>query len=159
VDGFEIAVRAVVGQQISVRGARTVLARIVDEHDATAFEQFRLFPDAKALAAADPAGLPMPRTRARTLHALAAAVDGGLALDPGADRTETRAALLAIPGIGPWTADYVAMRALADPDVLMAGDLGVRAAAQNIGLDLDAGRPDWSPWRSYATHHLWNAAH
>jgi AraC family transcriptional regulator of adaptative response / DNA-3-methyladenine glycosylase II len=159
VEGFEIAVRAVVGQQISVRGARTVLARIVAQHDEPVFEHFRLFPSAKALAAADPATLPMPRARAHTLLALAAAVDGGLVLDPGADRAESRAALLAIPGIGPWTADYVAMRALADPDVLMAGDLGARSAAKALGLDLADGRPDWAPWRSYATHHLWNAAH
>ena len=159
VDGFEIAVRAVVGQQISVRAARTALARIVADSDETVFEEFKLFPDAKALAAADPAGLAMPRARAQSLAALAAAVDGGLLLDPGADRAETRAALLAIPGIGPWTADYVAMRALADPDVLMAGDLGVRSAATALGVPLDDGRPDWSPWRSYATHHLWHAAH
>ncbi|MDT4996404.1 MAG: AraC family transcriptional regulator, partial [Pseudonocardiales bacterium] len=81
--------------------------------------------------------------------------DGDLDLAPGADRAATRAGLLALPGVGPWTADYVAMRALADPDVLMSGDLGVRRAAAALGISLADGRPDWAPWRSYATHHLW----
>jgi AraC family transcriptional regulator, regulatory protein of adaptative response / DNA-3-methyladenine glycosylase II len=81
--------------------------------------------------------------------------DGDLVLDPGADRTATRTALLARPGIGPWTADYVLLRALGDPDVLLTTDLGVRRAARALGLDLAGGRPDWAPWRSYVTHHLW----
>jgi AraC family transcriptional regulator of adaptative response / DNA-3-methyladenine glycosylase II len=85
-------------------------------------------------------------------------VDGVITLDPGADRDRERAALVALPGIGPWTADYLRMRALADPDVLLAGDLGVRRSAQAIGLDLAGGRPDLAPWRSYVTHHLWAAA-
>ena len=93
------------------------------------------------------------------VHALAVAVaDGELDLAPGADRAATRAGLLALPGIGPWTADYVAMRALADPDVLVSGDLGVRRAAAALGIPLTDGRPDWAPWRSYATHHLWTHA-
>ena len=97
VDGFETAVRAVVGQQISVRGTRTLLGRIAAEHGSVAFEDepWLLFPSAAQFAAIDPATLPMPRKRAETLHAVAAAVaDGRLALDPGADRAETRAALL-----------------------------------------------------------------
>lgn len=153
-DGFEMAVRTVVGQQISVGGARTVLGRIVAEHGAIAFdgEPWRVFPSAAALADVDPATLPMPRARARTIHALAAA---GLPLDPSADREALRARLLALPGIGPWTADYLRMRATGDPDVLLGTDLAVRNAADDLGLSLVDGRPDWAPWRSYATHHLW----
>jgi AraC family transcriptional regulator, regulatory protein of adaptative response / DNA-3-methyladenine glycosylase II len=99
----------------------------------------------------------MPRARARTLGALARAVaDGELDLHPGADREETRTHLLALPGIGPWTADYIAMRALGDPDVFLAADLGVRRALERLGGD--AGSADrWRPFRSYATHYLWAA--
>ena len=156
VDGFETAVRTIVGQQISVRGARTVLGRIVAQHGTPAFDgAWRLFPTADAIAALDPAGLPMPKARGRTVVALAAAVADGLDLDPGADRDEMRTRLLAMPGIGPWTADYLRMRTMSDPDVLLAGDLVVRRAATDLDLDLSDGRPDWAPWRSYATYHLW----
>ncbi|MDR3544452.1 MAG: hypothetical protein P4L30_01625, partial [Candidatus Limnocylindrales bacterium] len=95
------------------------------------------------------------------LRALADALAGGsLALDAGADRTSALAALRGIPGIGPWTAGYVALRALGDPDVLLADDLGVRRAAHALGLPDDpatlrARAEAWRPWRSYATHHLW----
>jgi AraC family transcriptional regulator of adaptative response / DNA-3-methyladenine glycosylase II len=157
VDGLEMAVRAVIGQQISVRGARTLLGRLARELGERAFpdEPWLLFPSADALAGADPASFPMPLARARTIQALAAADLAELALDPGADRDEVSAALRAMPGIGPWTADYVRMRALGDPDVLLDTDLGVRAAAAEFDIDLRSGRPDWAPWRSYATHHLW----
>jgi AraC family transcriptional regulator of adaptative response / DNA-3-methyladenine glycosylase II len=157
VDGFETAVRTVIGQQISVRGARTVLGRIVSDHGETAFDgdDWRLFPSAEAFAELDPAQLPMPRARARTVGALAAATSSGLELDPGADRDDVRARLLAMPGIGPWTADYLRMRTMADPDVLLASDLVVRRAADDLGVDLTGGRPDWAPWRTYATYHLW----
>jgi AraC family transcriptional regulator, regulatory protein of adaptative response / DNA-3-methyladenine glycosylase II len=151
-DGFETAVRTIVGQQISVSGARTVLGRIVAKHGEPAFEGWRRFPSPAALAEVDPATLPMPRSRGRSVAALAAA---NPPLDPGADRDELRARLLALPGIGPWTADYLRMRATSDPDVLLASDLAVRNAADDLGLELADGRPDWAPWRSYATHHLW----
>jgi AraC family transcriptional regulator of adaptative response / DNA-3-methyladenine glycosylase II len=156
VDGFELAMRAVVGQQISVAGARTLLGRITAEHGAATFdgEPLRLFPTAEVLADVD--ALPMPKARQRTVRAVASAVaSGDLTLDPGADRVETRRTLLALPGIGPWTADYLAMRALGDPDVLLANDLGVARSAQALGIDLTSGRSDWAPWRSYANHHLW----
>ncbi|HWC84451.1 MAG TPA: AlkA N-terminal domain-containing protein [Pseudonocardiaceae bacterium] len=162
VDGFEMAVRAVVGQQISVSGATTVLGRITAEFGPEAFagKDFRLFPSAGEFAGVDPARLPMPKARARTLLALAqACASGELTLDPGADREAERAALLALPGIGPWTADYLALRAFSDPDVLLATDLGVRRSARRLGVDLADGRPDWAPWRSYATHLLWSALH
>ena len=162
VNGFEMAVRAVVGQQISVAGARTVLARLAAEHGRAAFadEGWRVFPDAATIAALDPALLPMPRARGRTLVALATLVaDGGVTLDPGADRDAARQALTSVPGIGAWTADYVRMRALADPDVLLVGDLGIAKAVTALGADLGGGRPDWGPWRSYASHHLWSSLH
>ena len=98
--------------------------------------------------------------RATTLLALATAcASGEVILDPGADREQERARLLAVPGIGPWTADYLLMRAMGDPDVLLSSDLGVRKAAVALGLDLAGGRADWAPWRSYATFHLWTSLH
>jgi AraC family transcriptional regulator of adaptative response / DNA-3-methyladenine glycosylase II len=162
VDGFEMAMRAVVGQQISVIGARTILGRIAADFGSIAFqdEPWLLFPSAADFASTDPAALPMPRRRAATLHGLADALASGeLALDPGADRTDARAALLAVPGIGPWTADYLLMRAIGDPDILLASDLGVRKAAKSLDIEIDDRRPDWAPWRSYATHHLWATLH
>lgn len=158
VDGFETAVRTIVGQQISVAGARTVLGRIVAEHGRPAFdgEPWRRFPTADDLAAVDPGSLPMPRARAAAVVGMAAAfAEGELTLDPGVDRDEARTALLELPGVGPWTASYLMMRAAADPDVLLASDLGVRRAAHDLGVELRDGRPDWAPWRSYATYHLW----
>lgn len=165
VDGYETAVRTIVGQQISLAGARTVLGRIVADHGLPAFDaaanpelaHWRLFPSADTLAAIDPATLPMPRARGRTVSTFAAAAAaGGLVLDAGSDRDALRTDLLALPGIGPWTADYLAMRTTGHPDVLLASDLVVRKAAADLGVDLAGGRPDWSPWRSYATYHLWS---
>jgi AraC family transcriptional regulator of adaptative response / DNA-3-methyladenine glycosylase II len=98
----------------------------------------------------------MPRARGRSLVALAAAVaDGSLVLDAGSERAGTRAALLALPGIGPWTADYLLMRALGDPDVYLGTDLGIRQALARLpgSATLDPGAT--APWRSYLTHHLW----
>ncbi|WP_375492760.1 AlkA N-terminal domain-containing protein [uncultured Jatrophihabitans sp.] len=158
VDGYETAVRTIVGQQISLSGARTVLARIVATHGGTAFagQPWRTFPTPEALAAADPATLPMPRARGRSVHALASAfADDALHLDAGVDRPAVRAQLLALPGVGPWTADYLAMRTTGDPDVLLRSDLVVRRAAADLGIDLADDRPAWAPWRSYATYHLW----
>jgi AraC family transcriptional regulator of adaptative response / DNA-3-methyladenine glycosylase II len=158
VDGFEMAVRAVVGQQISVAGARTLLGRMATDLGEPVFDGWRLFPSASSFVEADPAGLPMPRKRAATLYTVAEALIGGdVALDPGADRATTRAALLARPGIGPWTADYLMMRALGDPDVLLGTDLGVRKAAKSLDIEISDGRPEWAPWRSYASHLLWRS--
>jgi AraC family transcriptional regulator of adaptative response / DNA-3-methyladenine glycosylase II len=161
VDGFEMAVRAVVGQQISVRGARTLLGRIAAEYGSPAFDgALRMFPSAKEFTRIDPERLPMPKARARTLLALAdACATGVLSLDPDADRERERAALLALPGIGPWTADYIQMRAMGDHDVLLATDLGVRKSAVRLGMPLQDGREDLAPWRSYVTHHLWADLH
>jgi AraC family transcriptional regulator, regulatory protein of adaptative response / DNA-3-methyladenine glycosylase II len=167
VDGAELAVRAVLGQQVSVPAARTGAGRLVAEHgEALARPRgavTALFPAAAALAALDPARLPMPRARAEALVALCRALaDGELRLDAGADRVEARRALMALPGIGPWTAGYVAIRALGDPDVFLAEDLGVRHALRRLGGPDDPRRARalaaaWSPWRSYATQQLWQA--
>jgi len=170
VDGLEMAVKAVIGQQVSVAGARTVAARLASAYgkpvtatgSGCAGQVAHHFPTADALAGIDPETLPMPRSRGRTLVALCAAVAGGeLDLDAGADRDETTAALLALPGIGPWTADYVRMRALGDPDVLLTTDLGVRRGLERLGSPGDprwaaAAGLRWRPWRSYAVLHLWH---
>jgi AraC family transcriptional regulator, regulatory protein of adaptative response / DNA-3-methyladenine glycosylase II len=165
VDGAELAVRAVLGQQVSVAGARTLAGRLTAALgaplDAADGALTHAFPTAAAIAAADPEALGLTRARARALIGLCAALAvGDLDLDPGADREEARAKLLALPGIGPWTAEYVAMRALGDPDAFPATDLGIRRALERAG---HAGDPKavvtlaerWRPWRAYAVQHLW----
>ena len=154
VDGFEAAVRAIVGQQVSVAGARTVLGRLVTDG---------LFPSPADVLALPDDAFAMPTRRRGTIRTLAEAVLGGLTLDPGADRTATREALLALPGIGPWTADYVALRALGDPDVFLPTDLGTLRAATRLGLPnspraIAAYAERFSPWRSYAQIRLWRLA-
>ena len=101
--------------------------------------------------------LPMPLARGRALVTLASALaSGDISLDPGADREEAGARLVALPGIGPWTAGYIRMRALSDPDVFLPGDVGVLRALRQLTGSLSAAER-WRPWRSYATHHLWAA--
>ncbi|HEY4279352.1 MAG TPA: AlkA N-terminal domain-containing protein [Conexibacter sp.] len=197
VDGAELAVRAVLGQQVSVAGARTIAGRLAAEHGealadampgyaesaarrtgaeparsagrgkrAAVAELFspalaHAFPTAAAIAAIDPEQLPMPRARGRALVGLCAAIAAGeVELDPGADRDEARAQLLALPGIGPWTAEYVAMRVLGDPDAFPATDLGIRHALARLDMPHDARSAAalaerWRPWRAYAALHLW----
>jgi len=165
VDGAELAVRAVLGQQVSVAGARTLAARLVTRYGRPLGEPrgalTHHFPEPAALAGADPAELPVPRSRAGALVGLAQALAGGdLALDAGADREEVRARLLERPGIGPWTASYVSMRALGDPDAFLPSDLGVRHAVERLGqsgkpADIERAAEAWRPWRAYATQHLW----
>jgi AraC family transcriptional regulator of adaptative response / DNA-3-methyladenine glycosylase II len=185
VDGNELALRAVLGQQVSVAAARRLGERLVSAYgkplsrpDGTLTH---CFPTAETLAAADPAALPMPRARGRALTGLAAALASGeLSLDPGAERDRTAAQLLALPGIGPWTVGYIRMRALSDPDAFLPGDVGVLDALRRLdavpvsgggsGGSGPAGRAragraraawatalaeGWRPWRSYAVHHLW----
>ncbi len=160
VDGDETAIRTVVGQQVSVVGARTVGGRIVAAHGRPVETGVpgltHLFPDAATLAAADPETLPMPRARGRALVGLAAALsEGRVVLDRGPDRDDVRRALLELTGIGPWTADYVAMRALGHPDVFLPTDLAVKKVLADLGGTLDD-TERWRPWRSYALMHLWN---
>ena len=162
VDGFELAVRAIVGQQISVAGARTVLGRLAEQLGqpiAGAAGVERRFPGPSAFAAADPALFPFPRVRGEALRTLARLVlDGRLDLHPGGDPTP----LLGIRGVGPWTASYISMRALGDPDVWLPGDVGLRNALARLGRPTDAVAAErlaeaWRPWRSYAVMHLWAA--
>ena len=159
VDGAEIAFRALLGQQISVSGARTLAARLAEQWGQPLDEPFgslkMSFPSPDALASASRDQLPMPRRRAEALINLARELAGGaISVDPGADRDQTERALLALPGIGSWTASYIRMRGLGDPDVFVAGDLGVKRALDRLGkADPDA----WRPWRSYATAHLWES--
>jgi len=156
-DGFETAVRAIVGQQVSLAAARTITARIVQAYGPALpgpqGSVTHAFPSPEALA--ECADLPMPASRGRTLRSLAAAVAGGdIALTPGADRRAVRAALGAIPGIGPWTTEYVALRGLGDPDAFPETDLGLRRALAALGVTATAAER-WRPLRSWAAQHLW----
>jgi len=169
-EGFELAVRAVVGQQVSIAAARTVTGRLVRAAGRPlgnpALPVTHTFPTPEALgelARRRPAAFSMPASRRRTLAALAGALAAGeLSIGPGADPGEARAGLLALPGVGPWTAGYVAMRALGDPDAFLAGDLGVRRALGGLGGPQDARgaaalAERWRPWRAYAVAHLWGS--
>jgi AraC family transcriptional regulator, regulatory protein of adaptative response / DNA-3-methyladenine glycosylase II len=164
VDGFEMAIRAVLGQQVSVAAARTFATRLVARYGdvyAAHGTLTRLFPTAEQLVGADLDGLGLTGARIRSIRALAeAAASGGLVLSRRGDRATTRAALLALPGIGPWTVDYLAMRALGDPDSFPIGDLVLRQSAARLGLpegekQLLAYAERWRPWRAYAAIHLW----
>jgi AraC family transcriptional regulator of adaptative response / DNA-3-methyladenine glycosylase II len=162
VDGDEFAVRAVMGQQVSTVAARTSTGALVASHGEPVSDPTgnltHLFPSAEALVGAAPA---LPGGRSRTLaNVVGAIVDGRLDLGPGCDRDAARRELATLPGVGPWTVEMVAMRALGDPDAFPVGDLGLIRGAGRIGLP-DAGRPllaraeQWRPWRSYAVQYLW----
>ncbi|MER5740814.1 MULTISPECIES: AlkA N-terminal domain-containing protein [unclassified Streptomyces] len=165
VDPAEFAVRAVLGQQVSTAAARTHAARLVTAHGVPVEDPegglTHLFPTPRALAGLDPETLALPRSRRATLLTLVRALaDGSLVLGPDTDRAETRARLLALPGFGPWTTEVIAMRALGDPDAFLPGDLGVRRAAEGLGLPgapaaLTARSAPWAPWRAYAVQYLW----
>ncbi|MFH9727368.1 AlkA N-terminal domain-containing protein [Streptomyces sp. NPDC017254] len=165
VDPAEFAVRAVLGQQVSTAAARTHAARLVAAHGTPVDDPegglTHLFPRPRALAVLDPETLALPRSRRTTLLTLVRALaDGSLTLGPADDREEARARLLALPGFGPWTTEIIAMRALGDPDAFLSGDLGVRRAAEGLGLPgtpaaLTARAAHWRPWRAYAVQYLW----
>ena len=156
-DGFELAVRAIVGQQVSVAGARTILGRLAARYGVAPGR----FPGPGVLAEVDPEALPFPRTRGEALREVARLAAGGeLDLDAGADPQATRAKLLGIRGIGPWTAAYIAMRALGDADAWLPGDVGIRHALERLGQPPGEAAAlrlaeAWRPWRSYAVMHLW----
>ncbi len=164
VDGPELAVRALLGQQITVTAARTMAARLV-EAAGRPLDQPRpglthRFPRPDEIAALGDRPIAGPSSRAAALTGLCRALaEGTVAIDPGGDREEVRARLLALSGIGPWTAGYIAIRALRDPDVFLPGDVGVRHGLTGLGVALDAGldrrSAGWRPWRSYVVHHLW----
>lgn len=159
-DRAEMLVRTLVGQQISLASARACGGTLSRRHgepvDTDDPELNRLFPTPAALATVDPAGLPMPRARGRALVGLAERlVDGRVDLSDDVDPGDLRVQLLACPGIGPWTADYVLMRVRHSPDVLLGSDLVIRRELRARGLTAEA-TGGWSPYRSYATLHLWH---
>ncbi|MFE2247511.1 AlkA N-terminal domain-containing protein [Streptomyces lavendulae] len=165
VDAAEFAVRAVLGQQVSTAAARTHAARLVTAYGEPVEDPqgglTHLFPGPEALAGLDPETLSMPRSRRTTLTTLVGALaDGSLPLGIDSDWAAARAALNALPGFGPWTTEIIAMRALGDPDAFLPSDLGVRRAAQGLGLPstpaaLTARAAGWRPWRAYAVQYLW----
>ncbi|EWC61545.1 Methylated-DNA--protein-cysteine methyltransferase [Actinokineospora spheciospongiae] len=166
VDGAELAVRTVVGQQMSTAAARTHIARLVAEHGDPVADAggglTHLFPLPATLAALDPDRFGLPRGRRESLVALVSALAGGaIDLGVGADRERARARLAVLPGFGRWTVETIAMRALGDPDAFLACDIGVRAAARTLGLPftpatLAAHAAAWRPWRAYAVQYLWS---
>jgi AraC family transcriptional regulator of adaptative response / DNA-3-methyladenine glycosylase II len=183
VDGNELALRAVLGQQVSLASAATLAGRLVAAYGERLTRPVggvtHLFPSVAAVASASgrpasaasgrpasaasaaSAGLAMPERRAQAVLTLARTLaSSDLTIDAGADREETLSRLLALPGIGPWTVNYIAMRALRDPDAFLASDLGVRHALESLGQasrPVDASRlaERWRPYRAYATLHLW----
>jgi AraC family transcriptional regulator of adaptative response / DNA-3-methyladenine glycosylase II len=164
VDGAELAVRVVLGQQISTAAARTLAATIVARWGEPVADPggglSRLFPAPASLTELDVA---MPSARRHTVQSIAVALCAGtLELSPGAERGEALGALREIRGVGPWSAEVIAMRALGDPDAFPVNDLGVRRGARALGLgdtarELAARSARWSPWRAYAVQHLWGA--
>ncbi len=167
VDETELAVRMVLGQQVSTAAARTHASRLVARHGTFVTDPggglTHLFPTADDLADLDPGTLGLPMARRRTVAALAAAIaSGDVEIGIGADQARARAQLAAVPGVGPWTAEMIAMRGLGDPDAFPASDMGVRRGADALGLpatapDLERRSERWRPWRSYAVQYLWSA--
>lgn len=163
-DPHEMLIRAMIGQQISVVAARTALIALTDALGEELADGGRLFPTMTAIAERGAEVLRGPAARIRAVTGAAASLaDGSLTLTVGDDGEAQREALLAMPGIGPWTADYVRMRVLGDPDVVLPGDVAVRAGAAAAGIPSDpAPLTAWAertaPWRSYLCAHLWAAA-
>ncbi|MCH9729454.1 MAG: DNA-3-methyladenine glycosylase 2 family protein [Actinomycetia bacterium] len=167
VDEHELAIRVVLGQQVSMEAARTHAGRIVAAYgqpiDDAAGQLTHVFPATKDLAEIDVRYLAFPKSRRRSLALLIAALNSGdIVLDSGCDWNRAREQLLELPGIGPWSTEMIAMRGLGDPDAFPASDLGVAVAARQIGFpstprQLVERSMRWRPWRSYATQHLWTA--
>ena len=162
-NGFELAVRAILGQQVSVKGASTLAGRLVK----TFGEPFsapggitHIFPTPQALADANFAGIGLPIARAGTIRALAQAVcSGRISFEGVVNSADFLDRLCEIPGIGQWTAEYVAMRALGEPDAFPSSDLGLlRALDLKTARELEQRAEAWRPWRAYAAVHLWNRA-
>jgi AraC family transcriptional regulator of adaptative response / DNA-3-methyladenine glycosylase II len=162
-DAAELAVRAVLGQQVSIAGARTLTARLLRATGAPLPEPVgtltHAFPRPAVLAEADLSTVGLTGARRRSVAHLAGALaDGTVPLDPGADRAEAEGALRAVPGVGPWTAALIALRGLADPDVWLPGDLALRRSLAALGSSDAEAATRWRPWRSYAVMHLWALA-
>jgi 3-methyladenine DNA glycosylase/8-oxoguanine DNA glycosylase len=166
-DPFELAVRAVLGQQVTVAGATTLSGRLVEAFGTPAQTGVagltHVFPSADILAEADIASIGVPRARAEALRALSTAVrDGALSFSTSQGLDDAVARLAAVPGVGPWTAHYVAMRAFGEPDAFPASDLGLRRALGNgrgplPEADVRAAAEAWRPWRAYAAMHFWRS--
>jgi AraC family transcriptional regulator of adaptative response / DNA-3-methyladenine glycosylase II len=175
-NAFELAVRAVLGQQVSVRGATTLAGRLVGALGRPLPRAWaklgarsglsHVFPEATELADADLTTLGLTRARAQTIRALARQVAAGeLSLDQGVDLETSLARLQQVPGIGPWTAHYIAMRAFGEPDAFPAGDLGLRRTVARLrdrrmptAKALETLAERWRPWRAYAAMQLWTVA-
>jgi AraC family transcriptional regulator, regulatory protein of adaptative response / DNA-3-methyladenine glycosylase II len=165
VDEHELALRAVIGQQVSMKAARTHTARIAKAHGMPITDPegglTHVFPSVEQLAGLDPTALALPKSRQRSVVGLVCALaEGTVTLSPGCDWHRARRQLLDLPGVGPWTTELIAMRGLGDPDAFPVADGGVRTAAKHLGLPSDARTlsdhsAKWRPWRSYATQHLW----
>lgn len=165
VDGPEFALRAVLGQQVSTAAARTHAGRLVAALGEPVADPAggltRLFPEPEILAGLDPEVLAMPRARRTAVLGLVRALaDGQIDLGVGSDWQEARIRLHALPGLGPWTVETIAMRALGDPDAFIPTDLGIKLAARDLGLPtspaaLTAHASAWRPWRAYAVQYLW----
>jgi AraC family transcriptional regulator of adaptative response / DNA-3-methyladenine glycosylase II len=162
-DGFELAVRAILGQQVTVKGATTLTGRLARKYG----EEYtgpggltHLFPTPARLAEADFEGVGLPRARAATVRGLARAVsEGTVRLTGPVDTAEVVRRLQEIRGIGPWTAQYIAMRAFGDRDAFPVGDLGLlRALGLKSARELERRAEAWRPWRAYAVMYLWNVA-
>lgn len=166
-DPFELAVRAILGQQVTVAAATTLAGRLVEAHGTAVTtpddRTHRVWPTAEALCDLDPAAIGVPRARGATLVAISRAVaDGELVLDDRQPPDEVDAKLRSLPGIGPWTASYIAMRALGDRDAYPVGDVALRAAMERDGVRPSSAAVDeafaaWRPWRAYAAIRLWHA--
>jgi AraC family transcriptional regulator, regulatory protein of adaptative response / DNA-3-methyladenine glycosylase II len=161
-DGFELTVRAILGQQVSVKGASTLAGRIVRLYGTpfAAAGLTHIFPQPAVLSEADFKGTGLTRSRAETIRALARAVrDGRISFEHVVDSADLLARLREIPGIGDWTAQYVAMRALGEPDAFPASDLGLlRATGLRNVRDLQRRSAAWRPWRAYVAMYLWSRA-
>lgn len=163
-DGFELAVRAILGQQVTVKGATVLAGRMVKAFGESlslgSGSLTHLFPRPEVLADANVAAIGMPSTRAATIRALARAVsENRINFEGVADSDRFLSRLCEIPGIGKWTAQYVAMRALREPDAFPSADLGLmRALDLGTGRELERSAEAWRPWRAYAAMYLWNSS-
>jgi len=161
-NGFELAIRAILGQQVTVKGATTLAGRLARRHGqpfSAPSGLTHIFPPPDVLADANLDGMGLTKARSETIRALARAVcDGRIGFEGIADSDDFMARMCEIPGIGKWTAQYVAMRALGEPDAFPSGDLGLlRALDLRSPGELERRAEAWRPWRAYASMYLWSS--